>query len=64
VAIAPPEKEDIFITVNIDEGQVYKVSQIKLAGTFVVPQRGARATAADTPGCDLQPQADHLVVRN
>jgi outer membrane protein insertion porin family len=37
VAIAP-EKEDIFITVNIDEGQVYKVSQIKLAGTFVVPQ--------------------------
>src|ERR1700752_131296 len=33
-----PEKEDIFITVNIDEGQVYKVSQIKLAGTFVVPQ--------------------------
>jgi outer membrane protein insertion porin family len=37
VAIAP-EREDIFITVNIDEGQVYKVSQIKLAGTFVVPQ--------------------------
>jgi outer membrane protein insertion porin family len=37
VAIAP-EKEDIFITVNVDEGQVYKVSQIKLAGTFVVPQ--------------------------
>src|SRR6202040_291580 len=27
VAIAP-EKEDIFITVNIDEGQVYKVSQV------------------------------------
>src|SRR3984885_15286219 len=39
VAIAP-EKEDIFITVNIEEGQVYKVSQIKLAGTFVVPQAG------------------------
>src|SRR5580704_6640317 len=37
VAIAP-EKEDIFITVNVDEGQVYKVSAIKLAGTFVVPQ--------------------------
>jgi outer membrane protein insertion porin family len=37
VAIAP-EKEDIFITVNVEEGQVYKVSQIKLAGTFVVPQ--------------------------
>src|SRR6202521_528388 len=37
VAIAP-EKEDIFITVNIDEGQVYKGAQLKLAGTFVVPQ--------------------------
>ena len=37
VAIAP-EKEDIFITVNVDEGEVYKVSEIKLAGTFVVPK--------------------------
>ena len=37
VAIAP-EKDDIFITVNIDEGSVYKVSEVKLAGTFVVPE--------------------------
>src|SRR5579863_615021 len=37
VAIAP-EKEDIFITVNVGEGEVYKVSEIKLAGTFVVPK--------------------------
>jgi outer membrane protein insertion porin family len=37
VAIAP-EKEDIFITINVEEGQVYKVSEIKLAGTFVVPR--------------------------
>ncbi len=37
VAIAP-EKEDIFITVNIDEGQVFKVTEVKLAGTFVVPR--------------------------
>src|ERR1700747_3095936 len=29
VAIAP-EKEDIFITINVDEGQVYKISSIKL----------------------------------
>src|SRR6201998_2622693 len=33
VAIAP-EKEDIFITVNIDEGQAYKASQIKRGGTL------------------------------
>ena len=37
VAIAP-EKDDIFITVNLNEGQVFKVSDVKLAGTFVVPE--------------------------
>src|SRR6201996_9293215 len=37
VAIAP-EKDDIFITVNIDEGEVYKVGEVKLAGTFPVPK--------------------------
>ncbi|MEZ5499192.1 MAG: outer membrane protein assembly factor BamA [Steroidobacteraceae bacterium] len=37
VAIAP-EKDDIFITVNVNEGEVYRISQTKLAGTFVVPE--------------------------
>ena len=37
VAIAP-EKDDIFITVNVNEGEVFKVSNVKLAGTFVVPE--------------------------
>ena len=58
VAIAP-EKEDIFITVNVNEGQVYKVSEVKLAGTFVVPRGGPGAAAAHPSGADLQPQADH-----
>jgi len=35
VAIAP-ERDDIFITVNVNEGEVFKVSNVKLAGTFVV----------------------------
>src|SRR3984885_8428268 len=38
VAIAP-EKDDIFITLNIDEGEVYKVGDVKLAGTFPVPRQ-------------------------
>jgi outer membrane protein insertion porin family len=38
VAIAP-EKEDIFITVNVQEGEVFKLGDIKLAGTFVVPKK-------------------------
>src|SRR5688572_27828395 len=37
VAIAPT-KDDIFITVNINEGDVYKVKEVKPAGTFVVPE--------------------------
>ncbi len=49
VAIAP-EKEDIFITINVDEGQVYKISSIKLAGTFVVPQRDLEQLVLVHPG--------------
>jgi len=49
VAIAP-EKEDIFITVNIDPGSVYKVSSIKLAGTFVVPQAELERLVLIHPG--------------
>jgi outer membrane protein insertion porin family len=49
VAIAP-EKEDIFITVNIEPGQVYKVSSVKLAGTFVVPQSELQRLLLIGPG--------------
>src|SRR5580658_1492001 len=49
VAIAP-EKEDIFITVNVNEGTIYKVSQVKLAGTFVVPQSQLEALLLIHPG--------------
>src|ERR1700726_4076433 len=37
VAIAP-EKNDIFVTVNVSEGEVFKISEVKMAGTFVVPR--------------------------
>ncbi|HEY7963700.1 MAG: outer membrane protein assembly factor BamA [Steroidobacterales bacterium] len=49
VAIAP-EKEDIFITVNVNEGQVYKVSEVKLAGTFVVPRADLEQLLLIHPG--------------
>jgi outer membrane protein insertion porin family len=41
VAIAP-EKDDIFITLNVSEGEVFEVSEVKLAGTFVVPEEELR----------------------
>ncbi len=36
VAITP-DKKDIYITVNISEGEVYTISDIKLAGDLVLP---------------------------
>jgi outer membrane protein insertion porin family len=49
VAIAP-EKDDIFITVNINEGQVFKVKEVKLAGTFVIPEPLLRRYVLVQPG--------------
>lgn len=49
VAIAP-EKDDIFITVNVEEGEVFKVSEVKLAGTFVVPEALLRRYLLVRPG--------------
>jgi outer membrane protein insertion porin family len=49
VAIAP-EKDDIFITVNVREGEVYKVSDVKLAGTMVVPEEQLKALLIVQPG--------------
>jgi outer membrane protein insertion porin family len=49
VAIAP-EKQDIFITVNVQEGDVFKLGDIKLAGTFVVPKKELEQLVIVHPG--------------
>jgi len=49
VAIAP-EKDDIFITVNVNEGDVYTVSDVKLAGTMVVPEEELKKLLLVKPG--------------
>lgn len=49
VAIAP-EKDDIFITVNVNEGKVFKLADIKLAGTFVVPEEELKQYLLVRPG--------------
>jgi len=45
-----PEKSDIFIDVNITEGQVYKISSVKLAGIFVVPKPELERLVEVQPG--------------
>ena len=49
VTIAP-EKDDMYITVNVTEGEVFKVSDIKLAGTMVVPEAQLRRLLLIHPG--------------
>lgn len=49
VAIAP-EKDDIFITVNVHEGDVFKISEVKMAGDMVVPEASLRRLIFMKPG--------------
>ena len=37
-----PDKKDIYITINVDEGNQYILREIKLAGTFTVPEEELR----------------------
>jgi outer membrane protein insertion porin family len=38
-----PDKRDVYITINVTEGEQYTVREIKLAGDFVVPEEDLRA---------------------
>jgi outer membrane protein insertion porin family len=49
VAIAP-DKSDIFITVNVTEGAVYKLGEIKLAGNMIVPEAELKTLLLLAPG--------------
>ena len=49
VAIAP-DKSDIFITVNITEGAVYKVGAVKLGGNLIAPEAELRKLLVVAPG--------------
>ena len=49
VTIAP-EKDNMYITVNVNEGDIFKVSDIKLAGTMVVPEPELRKLLLIKPG--------------
>jgi outer membrane protein insertion porin family len=49
VTIAP-EKDNMYITVNVNEGDVFRVSDIKLAGTMVVPEDQLKRLLQIHPG--------------
>jgi outer membrane protein insertion porin family len=49
VAISP-NKKDIFVTIGIHEGDVYKISEVKLVGDMVVSEGLLRAMVLAQPG--------------
>ena len=49
VAISP-NKKDIFVTINIDEGEVYTISDVKLVGDMVIDEAFLRRLILAQPG--------------
>lgn len=49
VAISP-NKKDIYVTINIHEGDLYTISDIKLVGDMPVPEEQLRAMVLAQPG--------------
>ena len=49
VAISP-NKKDIFVTINIDEGELYTISDVKLVGDMVIDEAYLRALVLVQPG--------------
>jgi outer membrane protein insertion porin family len=45
-----PDKEDIYVTVNITEGRKYTVTEVKLGGKLIVPEAELRALIKVKPG--------------
>lgn len=49
VAISP-NRQDIYVTINIHEGEVYTISDIKMVGEMVIPENVMRAMVMAQPG--------------
>ncbi|HEX6733677.1 MAG TPA: outer membrane protein assembly factor BamA, partial [Azonexus sp.] len=45
-----PDKQDVYITVNVSEGARYQVSSVKLAGDFTVPEDELKKLVTIKPG--------------
>ena len=49
VAISP-DRKDIYVTINIHEGETYTISEIKLVGDLVIPEPIMRSLVLAQPG--------------
>jgi outer membrane protein insertion porin family len=49
VAISP-DRKDIYVTINIHEGETYTISEIKLVGDMVIPEQVLQSLVLAQPG--------------
>ncbi len=45
-----PDKRDIFVTISVDEGDRYKISNVRMAGEMVVPEDQLKGLILAQPG--------------
>jgi len=45
-----PDKKNVYVTVNIDEGELYTVSDVNLSGDLIVPEEEVRRLLLVEPG--------------
>jgi outer membrane protein insertion porin family len=45
-----PDRQSIFITINVNEGEPYRISEIRLAGNMVVPEEQLQRLVLSKPG--------------
>lgn len=45
-----PDKRDVYITINVEEGEQYTVREVKLAGNLLVPEEELQALVTIAPG--------------
>ena len=45
-----PDRQNIFVTINVSEGEPYRISEIRLAGNMVVPEEQLRRLVLSKPG--------------
>ena len=45
-----PDKEDVYITINVTEGKQYTVREVKLAGDLIIPEKEAMEFVSLKPG--------------
>ncbi|RRJ85102.1 outer membrane protein assembly factor BamA [Aestuariirhabdus litorea] len=66
VSIAP-DKERVFITVNVNEGELYRISDVKLAGDLIIPEEQMRSLlqvkAGQTFSHQVMTSTEELITR-